>query len=72
MEALKMFTYNGAYASFEEELKGSLEVGKVADIVILSEDFTRCSDDRIKDIKVDMTMVDGKIVYERKCHEKEK
>ena len=72
MEALKMFTYNGAYASFEEELKGSLEVGKVADIVILSEDFTRCSDDRIKDIKVDMTMVDGKIVYERKYHEKEK
>jgi predicted amidohydrolase YtcJ len=72
MEALRMFTYNGAYASFEEDLKGSLEVGKVADMVVLSEDFTKCSDDRIKDIKVDMTIIDGKIVYERKYHEKEK
>lgn len=66
MEALKMFTYNGAFASFEEDLKGSLEKGKVADLVILSEDFLKCPDDKIMDMKVDMTMIDGKVVFERR------
>ncbi len=65
MEALRMFTYNGAFASFEEEIKGSLEEGKAADIVVLSDDFLECADDKIMDMKVEMTMIDGKIVFEK-------
>lgn len=65
MDALRMYTYNGAYASFEEDIKGSIEEGKLADIVVLSEDIQRAPVDRIKDIKVDLTMIDGKIVYAR-------
>ena len=62
-QALRMFTINNAYASFEEDLKGSIEPGKFADLVVLSEDYLSCPVDQIKDIKVLLTMVDGKIVY---------
>jgi len=64
-EALRMHTYNGAYASFEENIKGSLETGKLADMVVLSESLLSASPDKIKDIKVDITIIDGNIVYER-------
>jgi len=64
-EALRMHTYNGAYASFEENIKGSLEIGKLADMVVLSDSLLKIPSDRIKDIKVDMTVIDGNIVYER-------
>lgn len=63
-QALRMYTINNAYASFEENLKGSIEPGKFADLVILSHDILTCPEDLIKEIKVLMTMVDGKIVYE--------
>jgi len=62
-EALKLFTIEGAYASFEEDIKGSLEVGKLADLVVLKEDIYSVAPDRIKDIEVSMTIIDGKIVY---------
>jgi predicted amidohydrolase YtcJ len=62
-QALKMYTINNAYASFEETIKGSIEPGKLADLVVLSEDLLRCPVDRIKTIKVEMTMVGGEIVY---------
>jgi len=65
MEALKMHTYNGAYASFEENLKGSLEVGKLADMVVLSESLLNVSSNSIRDVQVDMTLIDGEIVHER-------
>ena len=63
MEALQMYTINNAHASFEEELKGSLLPGKLADLVLLSDDFLNCPVERIRDIRADMTLVGGKIVY---------
>lgn len=65
-DIIRMFTYNGAYAAFEENIKGSIEVGKLADIIILSEDILTYSPENIMDVKTDMTIIDGKIVYERK------
>lgn len=65
LDVLKMYTYNGAFASMEEKEKGSLEVGKLADVVILSEDILETPTEQIKDIKVDMTVIDGKVVYRR-------
>ncbi|MBQ0079582.1 MAG: amidohydrolase [Eubacterium sp.] len=65
MEALRMFTYNGAYASREEDIKGSIEVGKLADLAVLNGDFTKCAPDKIWDMKVDMTILDGVIEYTR-------
>ncbi len=63
-EALQMYTINNAYASFEEDVKGSIEVGKLADLIVLSDDFLSCTDDEIANIKVLLTMIDGRIVYE--------
>jgi len=54
-----------AYASFEENLKGSITTGKVADLVILGEDPRRVNPDEIKDIPVEMTMVGGRIEYRK-------
>lgn len=64
-EALKIYTINNAYASFEESLKGSIEPGKLADIVVLSDDYLECPVDDIKDIEALITIVDGKIVYSK-------
>jgi predicted amidohydrolase YtcJ len=64
-QALKLYTVNAAYASFEEKIKGSLSVGKLADIVILSGDPTRVPPEVIKDIRVEMTMIGGEVVFER-------
>lgn len=66
MEAIRCYTINGAYASFEEDIKGSIEVGKLADLVIFSEDLITYPQEKVMDVQVDMTMIDGKIVYERK------
>lgn len=63
-EAVKIFTINGAYASFEENIKGTLEKGKLADMVVLAEDIFVIDKERIKDVDVTMTIVDGKVVYE--------
>lgn len=65
MEAIRLYTINGAYASFEENIKGSIEVGKLADFAVLSEDIMSYPPERVMDIKVDLTMIDGEIVYER-------
>lgn len=63
-QALRMFTINNAYASFEETLKGSIEPGKFADLAVLSQNILTCPEEAIKDIKVLMTIIDGKIVYD--------
>jgi predicted amidohydrolase YtcJ len=63
-EALKVGTINGAYASYEEGIKGSLETGKYADLVVLDEDPTQVDPNTIVDIKIERTMVNGKWVYE--------
>ncbi len=65
-EAIYSYTLGNAYAAFEEELKGSLETGKVADIVVLSKDLSSCPDEEILETEVLMTIVDGKVKYERK------
>ncbi|HJX69896.1 MAG TPA: amidohydrolase family protein, partial [Dehalococcoidia bacterium] len=66
LEALKMYTLGGAYASFEEDLKGSITPGKLADLVLLSDDLTRVSLEEIKEIQVLMTIINGKVVWQRK------
>lgn len=68
LEAIKMYTWNGAYASFEEDIKGSIEPGKLADIIILSGSILKEDKTRIKDLQIDATLVDGKIVFERNAH----
>jgi hypothetical protein len=64
-EALRCYTINGAYATFEEKIKGSIEVGKLADVVVLAEDLTQVKPDKIKDIPVMATMVGGELCYEK-------
>lgn len=64
-EAVYGFTMGGAFASFEDKIKGSIEEGKLADMVILSENIFKISEDEIKDVKIDMTIFGGKVVYER-------
>lgn len=62
-EALRTYTLNAAYASFDENRKGSIEVGKLADLTILSDNLFNVPGDKIKNIRVEMTIVNGKIVY---------
>ncbi len=64
-DAIKCYTLNAAYASFEEKIKGSIEIGKLADFVVLSEDILTIDPIKIKDVKVEMTVFDGEIVYEK-------
>ena len=62
--ALALYTTNAAYVAFEERIKGSLAPGKLADIVVLSDDPTKAPPERIKDIRVEMTIIGGKVVWE--------
>ncbi|KAF0153141.1 MAG: amidohydrolase 3 [Ignavibacteria bacterium] len=66
IEALKSYTVNGAYVSFEENVKGTIEKGKYADLVVLSNDLINCLDEEILNTKVLYTIVDGKIMYQNK------
>jgi len=64
-QAVKMYTINNAYASFEEKMKGSIEPGKVADLVVLSDDILTCPEDRIREIKSLLTIVNGRAVFDK-------
>lgn len=66
MEALKSYTINGAYSSFDENIKGSIKKGKLADITVLSKDILNCGEGDILNAKVLMTIVGGKIMYQAK------
>lgn len=61
-EALYGYTMGGAYASFEEDIKGSIEEGKLADMVVLSDNIFEIDPDKIKDVNVEMTIFNGKII----------
>lgn len=61
-EVVYGYTMGGAFASFEENIKGSIEEGKLADMVVLSEDIFEIQEGKIKDVKVVMTIFDGKII----------
>jgi predicted amidohydrolase YtcJ len=65
MEALRLYTINSAYQSFDEEKMGSIEIGKLADIVVLGKNLLKVSPEEIKDIPIDMTIIDGKVIYRR-------
>ncbi len=64
-EAIQMFTINGAYASFEESIKGSITPGKLADLVILDRDPRTVEPKELHTLRAEMTMVDGRVVFER-------
>jgi predicted amidohydrolase YtcJ len=64
-QAMRMITADAAYLSFDETNRGSIEVGKLADLAILSDDYMKCQEEQIRRIKVLTTVLDGKVVYER-------
>ncbi|MFQ5790297.1 MAG: amidohydrolase family protein, partial [Acidobacteriota bacterium] len=65
-EAITGYTRNGAYLTWEEAIKGTLEPGKLADMVVLGEDLLSIDAERIRDVQVDLTTVGGKILYRRR------
>ena len=65
-QAIRFYTLNNCYLNFEEEIKGSLEMGKYADLIMIDRDITKCPVNEVRDTKVLMTMVAGKIVWEAK------
>ena len=64
-EGIRLFTYNGAHQENCENVRGSIEIGKVADLQVLDQDIFKADPETIGKIKVELTMVDGKIVYKR-------
>jgi len=64
-QSLHAYTQASAYASGEEDLKGSLEPGKLADLAVLSDDILSIDPTAIQDAKIDMTIFDGRIIYDR-------
>jgi predicted amidohydrolase YtcJ len=62
--ALRMMTVNAAYLSFEEHRKGSIEVGKLGDLAVLSDDYLSCPPERIRAIRAVLTVVGGQVVHD--------
>ncbi len=62
-QALRMWTLNGAWMTFDEKTKGSIEPNKLADLVVISKDYLHCPVDEIKDIQALLTVVGGQVVY---------
>jgi predicted amidohydrolase YtcJ len=65
-EAIRMYTLDAAYSAFEEDIKGSIESGKLADLIVLSANPFEISPDKINEIEVKMTIVGGKIIYSQR------
>ena len=65
LEALQTYTINAAFAAFEEDLKGSLSVGKLADITVLSKDIMTIAEDELSSTEVVYTIVGGRVMYSR-------
>lgn len=68
-DALRLMTRDAAYFSFDEESRGSIEVGKLGDLVVLSDDLLTVPDDEIRAIQADITVVGGRVLYERGSEE---
>ena len=64
-QAIRLYTINNAYLTFEEKQKGSLENGKLADFIVLDRDILTCPVDEVRNIQVEQTYLGGKLVYER-------
>jgi predicted amidohydrolase YtcJ len=64
-EALRAYTWLGAFSGREDHLKGSIEVGKLADLAVLDRDLLAIETSGIKDIKVDLTVLGGTVAFER-------
>jgi len=69
LEAIKAYTIDGAYSAWEEETKGSIEPGKIADLIVVDRDPMTIPHEELRDIKTVMTVVDGKIVYSAKIED---
>jgi len=65
-QALRLYTVNNAYLHHEEKEKGSLEPGKLADFIVIDRDYLTCPLDEVRDTRVLVTVLGGKVVYERK------
>jgi len=65
-DGLRLFTTGSAFTTFEESIKGMIQPGMLADLVVLAENPLAVRPDKIKDIKVDMTIIDGKVVFGRR------
>jgi predicted amidohydrolase YtcJ len=65
-EAVEAYTLGSAYAEFQEKEKGTIAPGKLADVVLLSDDIFSIPPAAIKDVKVNLTVFGGKVVFERK------
>jgi predicted amidohydrolase YtcJ len=65
-EALRLYTINNAYLHREEKVKGSLEPGKLADLIVIDRDYLTCPTEEVSQIRVQTTMVGGRVVFERK------
>ena len=63
-EAVRAYTFGSAYAEFQEKEKGTIEAGKLADLVILSEDIFGIEPARIRNVRVLLTVVSGNVVYD--------
>jgi len=66
LEALKSYTINAAFGAFEENIKGSIEVGKYADFTVLSQNIITAPENSLLDTKILYTIVNGEIVYQAK------
>jgi predicted amidohydrolase YtcJ len=64
--AIRMHTINGAFASFQEGFKGSLEVSKAADLVVLAEDLSRVPVEQLRHVGVAMTVAGGEVVFDER------
>ena len=64
-QAIRLYTVNNAYLTFEENQKGSLEKGKLADFIVLDRDILTCPLDQVKDIQVDGTYLGGRLIYSK-------
>ena len=65
MESLRMYTEYAAKATLEENIKGSITPGKLADLVVLSNDPAKCPTEDIKNIQVELTILNGEVVWDR-------